>query len=113
MAIKLDWDKWYKKIIQVLPQDVIGDKNTGLIQLATSKKAFERYIDIMTEPEPAEITKDPKKLARRAGRTICKVDKKTLIKYLTEDQRMVLLDDEEFYRLNPEYWDEFGMVIKE
>ena len=88
--VRIDWDKYYK-MSSFIPHEAIADEETGLIRMATSQNAFDKFL---------EVSK---------GRTI---DKEKLVKYY-KYQHVVFLDDEEFYNLNPEYWQELKLEIKE
>lgn len=88
--IKIDWDKYYK-ISPVIPHEIIPDEKTGLIKIATTKMAFEKFL---------EHTKAKA------------IDREKLLKYY-EYQNIIFLDEEEFYNLNPEYWQELKLLIEE
>lgn len=83
---RVDWDKYYV-ISSFIPHEIIGDKETGLMRLATSREAFEKFL---------EVSK---------GRTI---SKEKLTKYY-DYQKVIFLDEEEFFTLNPEYWRALGL----
>jgi len=113
--LRIDCNKWFS-FSRCLPQECIRDEKTGLQRLATSKKAYEKYKEIICgEAGRAEEAEAQKGGAQRVavGRTYPGVDEKTLDKYMLEGLRMALLDDDEFYTLNPELWEEHGVVIKE
>lgn len=113
MTVRLNWEKWFN-MSRFLPQDVMGDEKTGCFQLATAKGAFEKYIEIMTGEIGAKEKEEAKKSAvkrKGVGKSYpCMVDRETLMDYFTKAQRVALLSDDDFYQLNPEYWDEFGIV---
>jgi len=88
--VRIDWDKYYR-MAPVIPHETIGDKETGLIRIATTQNAFDKFL---------EFTK---------GKAI---DRQKLLKYY-EYQDIVFMDEEEFYNLNPEYWQELKLEIKE
>ena len=113
--LRIDWNKWFS-LTRALPQECIRDEKTGLQRLATSKKAYEKYKEIICgEVGRAEEAEAQKAAAERvAVRTYPRmVDAETLDKYMLEGLRMALLDDDELYTLNPELWEEHGVVIKE
>jgi hypothetical protein len=88
--VRIDWDKYYR-MSPVIPHETIADKETGLIRIATTQSAFDKFL---------EFTR---------GKAI---SREKLIKYY-EYQNVVFLDEEEFYNLNPEYWQELKLEIKE
>ena len=113
--LRIDWDEWFSHT-RLLPQACIRDEKTGLQRLATSKKAYEKYKEIMcgelgrAEEAEAQKTAEERVDVRNYPGM---VDAETLDKYMLEGLRMALLDDDEFYALHPELWEEHGVVIKE
>lgn len=89
MAKKIDWDKYYVIAPAVIPHETIGDEKTGLIRIVTTQNAFDKFIETT------------------GGKAI---SREKLAKYY-EYQKVLFLDDEEFYNINPYYWQELGVVI--
>jgi hypothetical protein len=85
---KIDWDKYYK-ISSSIPHESIADEETGLIRLATTQNAFDKFLEFTGEKA---------------------IDREKLLKYY-EYQKVLFLDEEEFYNINPEYWQELGLDI--
>jgi hypothetical protein len=91
MAIKIDWDKYYLVAPAVIPHEAIGDEETGLIRTATTRNAFDKFLESTREKV---------------------ISREKLEKYC-EYQKVVFMEDEDFYKLNPSYWHEFDLVIEE
>lgn len=102
--IKLDWNKWFSRGTE-LPKEVVRDKETGLERCAVSRRGFERYIKLMT----GEINEEE---ARKKGIKWTRASKERFEKQLLEGLQLVLLSDEEIYNLNPEFYEEMGMVSR-
>lgn len=111
MKIELDWEKWFsKKSPDVrfsgstdLPREVVKDEATGLQRYAVAKRGFEKYIKLMTEEQDKEE-------ARERGLYWTTVSAERLSAQMLEGLRFILLDDEEIYKLNPEFYEEMGIV---
>ena len=85
---KIDWDKYYQMAL-VIPHETIKDEKTGLIRIATTQNAFDKFL---------EFTKEKA------------IDREKLVKFY-EYQNVIFLDENEFFNLNPEYWQELGLEI--
>jgi hypothetical protein len=100
--IELDWDKWFKGSTD-LPREGVPDKKTGLLRYAVSRRGFDKYIKLMTE----QINE---KEALEKGTYWTRSSGEKLRKQLLEGLKFILLSDEEIYKLNPEFYEEMGIV---
>lgn len=99
--IKIDWEKYFTNN-RTLTISFIKDEKTGLKREVIPENALNKYIEkLTTVGRSAEASKSSGEAFQ------CTRSAEEIRKAYIEGQGAILISDEEFYKKNPEFWQNY------